>query len=340
MRPLMYTCGIALLSAALSASVSAQNVPTSGTDTTPQERANYGATRAEQNTPPQNQVQSELEGGTSAQGRAVGQPLETNANINSPTDQRNPDNQFNNRTNTSVRTNANLQDGNINAQGDVRNGTQFNQTQRQQDRNFDQNNDAQSDSSLGIMLDDNSDQLIVSDIQQDSAAARMGLRQGDRIVRFNNRDFNDRRAFEEAMMNVPRDSQATIVYERGGQRYTRNAWLGQPNQTFGQNSRVMMDQPNYTYDSQTTLKPVGDNLVPMTAGGTGYVMQSGCGCSAAPAPVYSEPAYQSGYQQQSGCYESGYQQSGYSHHSGHGYDACCDDGHGRHGRRGLRRNRW
>lgn len=283
----MNTCGMALLSAVIASPAFAQNNPTGGVSTRPQQEVNFGASRAEQDSNPRDEVQPVLR--------------DTGARVN---------------TNTQAEPVINPGQQNV----DINANTQ---TKAKANTNRDMNNDGQNDDQIGIQLDQSANnQLVVKDVAQNSPAARMGLRQGDHIIQYNNRSFDNADAFHQALVNTPRDSQVTIVYERGGQRYTRNAWLGQPQQTFDPNSRVMVQQQNQNYDNQyTAMKPVGDNLVPMTAGTTGYV-QSGCGCNAAPAPVYSgcgcsAPAVVS----DCGCNSGHY--GHYRHHRRHRRNACC-----------------
>lgn len=266
MRPLMHTCGIALITAALAATASAQNAPTAGVNTEAQSEVNFGATRAEQNSNPGAQVKAPLQDNA---------PVDVNVNV--PADAR-----------INAETPALRQNQPVDRE--------IRHERREENREFRQ--EAREANQLGLTIDQNADNIVIQDVTRDSAAARMGLRRGDRIVRYNNRDFNDHQAFNEALMNTPRDSQATIVYERGGQQYTRTMWLGeQPQQqTYAQNGRVVTSDPymqdSYQSQNRVTMKPVGDNLVPMATGTTGYVMQSSCGCSAAPAPVvYPQPIY-------------------------------------------------
>jgi hypothetical protein len=73
---------------------------------------------------------------------------------------------------------------------------------------------------LGVTFRTQGDALVISRVFPNSPAARMGLRPGDRIVRFNGQDYSDTQLFIDAAGQASLDDDAEIVYFRDGQNMT------------------------------------------------------------------------------------------------------------------------
>ena len=74
---------------------------------------------------------------------------------------------------------------------------------------------------LGMFLNDAASNAVVIDrVAPNSPAARLGLRRGDRIVRFNNRTYSNRAAFLDSLRNWTPSGSVPVTYWRDGREYT------------------------------------------------------------------------------------------------------------------------
>ena len=66
------------------------------------------------------------------------------------------------------------------------------------------------------------DRLIIRDLQANSAASRLGLQAGDRIIGLNGQIYNDVSQFDRELAQLNGNTDMPIIYERNGVRYTKN----------------------------------------------------------------------------------------------------------------------
>jgi hypothetical protein len=79
---------------------------------------------------------------------------------------------------------------------------------------------------LGATVADDADgRVIVDDILEDSDAFRRGLRYGDELVRFGNREINSPNAFKNALGTYPAGWRVPITFRRDGREYDRRVRL-------------------------------------------------------------------------------------------------------------------
>lgn len=78
------------------------------------------------------------------------------------------------------------------------------------------------------------DRLIIQNLQPNSAAARLGLRTGDRIIGFNGQTYTDGNQFDRDLTQLNGNSDVPFIYERNGQRFTQRFRMSASNgqQTF------------------------------------------------------------------------------------------------------------
>ena len=77
--------------------------------------------------------------------------------------------------------------------------------------------------SFGATFDSNTtDRLIIRDLQANSAASRLGLQAGDRIIGLNGQIYNDVSQFDRELAQLNGNTDMPIIYERNGIRYTKN----------------------------------------------------------------------------------------------------------------------
>jgi hypothetical protein len=85
--------------------------------------------------------------------------------------------------------------------------------------------DASRRPALGVIFRTEGDALVIGRVYPNSPAFRMGLRPGDRIIRFNGEAFDDTRLFITAAGLMSLDEDAEIVYLRDGQEFTQSGRL-------------------------------------------------------------------------------------------------------------------
>ena len=141
--------------------------------------------------------------------------------------------------------------------------------------------------------------LVVQEALPNSAASRIGLRAGDRIIGFNGRTYSDVDGFNADLARFNSNSNTPIIYERDGRLYTRNIRLsGQNNVRSGSGYDNSYDnsgqshsvgRPNYGV-SESMSGNVSDT---MNGGYSGQNTGDGSCCGGStgyqPAAVYSDP---------------------------------------------------
>ncbi len=99
-----------------------------------------------------------------------------------------------------------------------------------------QNSNATTNANLfGATFDSSTtDRLIIQNLQPNSAAARLGLRTGDRIIGFNGQTYTDVNQFDRDLTQLNGNSDVPFIYERNGQRFTQRFRMSASNgqQTF------------------------------------------------------------------------------------------------------------
>ena len=76
---------------------------------------------------------------------------------------------------------------------------------------------------FGVTFDSNvTDGLVIQQALPNSAASRLGLRAGDRIINFNGRTYTNADGFNADLDSFNLNSDMPITYERDGRRYTQN----------------------------------------------------------------------------------------------------------------------
>jgi serine protease Do len=75
------------------------------------------------------------------------------------------------------------------------------------------------------VADDRDGRVVVDDILDDSDAFRRGLRYGDELVRFGNREIDSANAFKNALGTYPAGWRVPITYRRDGREYDRTVRL-------------------------------------------------------------------------------------------------------------------
>jgi len=103
-------------------------------------------------------------------------------------------------------------------------------------------NDQLQNSAAGLTFRSDTNGIFVDNVADSSAAARLGLQQGDEIVRFNGQWVNDRQELQRLMSNVNNSRPIDIAYRRNGLQYGRQITLNTGAQT------------------QTALRPNYDNV--------------------------------------------------------------------------------
>jgi hypothetical protein len=83
---------------------------------------------------------------------------------------------------------------------------------------------------FGVTFDSSvTDRLVIQEALPNSAAARIGLQAGDRIIGFNGRTYADVNRFNADLAGFSSNSDIPIIYERNGRVYTRNIRLSGQN---------------------------------------------------------------------------------------------------------------
>lgn len=158
--------------------------------------------------------------------------------------------------------------------------------------------------------------LVVQQALPNSAAARIGLRTGDRIIGFNGRTYSNADGFNADLDGFNSNLDTPIIYERDGRLYTRNVRLS------SQNS---VRNGSGTFDGGQS----GSNQISHSVG----------------RPIYGESGAMSGdnngdYASQAGT--SGYADGGNGVFQNASYHSrrCCDPCGHQHGRRGRHGRSW
>jgi len=94
---------------------------------------------------------------------------------------------------------------------------------------------------FGATFDSNStDRLIIQDMQANSAASRLGLQAGDRIIEFNGQTYTDVNQFDRDLVQLRNgNTDIPITYERNGMRYTKSFRMS------SQNPQQTYNEPTY-----------------------------------------------------------------------------------------------
>lgn len=83
---------------------------------------------------------------------------------------------------------------------------------------------------FGATFDSNvTDGLVIQQALPNSAASRLGLQQGDRIIDFNGRTYSNADIFNTDLDSFNSNADTPLTYERDGRRYTRNFRLWSQN---------------------------------------------------------------------------------------------------------------
>lgn len=172
---------------------------------------------------------------------------------------------------------------------------------------------------FGVTFDSSvTDGLVIQQALPNSAAARLGLRKGDRIVDFNGRTYSNADGFNTDLDRFNSNSDMPITYERDGRRYTQNFRLSSQNGV--RNSRG-------SYNSGQSH--------------SGEIFHS------AGRPIYGDSGSISGGANMDGGYSGQADAGGYSYGGGSVYQAstshsrhCCNPCGHQHGRRGRHGRAW
>ncbi len=123
--------------------------------------------------------------------------------------------------NGSVDAAARVNGQNINS--DVQSNTNAGVNALQNRANVSQNSDVTANTNpFGATFDSGtSDRIIIQNLQPNSAASRLGLQAGDRIVDFNGQAYTDVSQFNRDLVQLNGNTDVPITYERNGQRFTQ-----------------------------------------------------------------------------------------------------------------------
>ena len=220
--------------------------------------------------------------------------------------------------NGGVQTNDTRAGAELNADGNVNGSQNRANSTNGQGANLNANRDA-----FGVTFDSSvTDGLVIQQALPNSAASRIGLRAGDRIIGVNGRTYRNADGFNTELDRFNSNSDTPIIYEREGRLYTQNFRLS------SQNGVRNSSGPNYgsqSYSGQMShsvgrpIYGVSDSMPSSgTANAAGDYGQAGTG-------GYSHGG--------SSVYQSG------SFSSGH---CCqpCGGHHNHHGRRGRHGRSW
>jgi len=175
---------------------------------------------------------------------------------------------------------------------------------------------------FGATFDSNStDRLIIQNLQANSAASRLGLQAGDRIIELNGQTYTDVNQFDRDLAQLNANTDVPIIYERNGMRYTKSFRMS------AQNPQQRYNEPAY---GNQDFRNQSDNA--------GQLSHS------AARPMYGTPsngAHRGGMEPNQG-YHGG--AAAYGNHSWQGQVCCgapvyveqCGVGHHHGGRRHRR----
>jgi len=95
------------------------------------------------------------------------------------------------------------------------------------------------------------DRLIIQQSAPNSAASRLGLQTGDRIIGVNGRTYSDVNQFNQEMGRLNGNNSVPIIYERDGRVYTRNfqPQFNNGQQTSNGSTYGNQGSSNQSYDS-------------------------------------------------------------------------------------------
>ncbi len=187
---------------------------------------------------------------------------------------------------------------------------------------------------FGATFDSNStNRLIIRDLQANSAASRLGLQAGDRIIGFNGQTYTDVDQFERDLGGLNGNTDMPIIYERNGMRYTKNFRMSSQNDQQPYNGPAYGNQGSNTQSynsgqvSHSAARPIYG--MPSNSGYLGGMdPNQGYGCGAA---AYGNNSHQSQAccvgsvnieQCCSGHHDGGRHQGGH-HHGGRRHRRCC-----------------
>jgi serine protease Do len=111
------------------------------------------------------------------------------------------------------------------------------------------------------VADDPEGRVVVDDILDDSDAFRRGLRYGDELVRFGNREIDSANAFKNALGTYPAGWRVPITFRRDGREYDRNVRLASMHRGGELEELLQTDQAPPVPDSPPEKKeptPPGD----------------------------------------------------------------------------------
>lgn len=158
------------------------------------------------------------------------------------------------------------------------------------------------------------DRLIIQDLQANSAASRLGLQAGDRIIELNGQTYTDVDQFDRDLARLNGNTDVPITYERNGMRYTKSFRMSSqnPQQTYNEPTYGNQGFNNQSHNSgqlsHSAARPMyGMEANPGYSGGAaayGNNSYQGQACCGGPVHV-----------QQCGC---GHQHGGRRHHR-----RCC-----------------
>lgn len=109
-------------------------------------------------------------------------------------------------------------------------------------RSGDQNrgNATTNSNPFGATFDSNTtDRLIIQNLQANSAASRLGLQAGDRIIELNGQTYTDVNQFDRDLAQLNANTDVPIIYERNGMRYTKSFRMS------SQNPQQRYNEPAY-----------------------------------------------------------------------------------------------
>jgi S1-C subfamily serine protease len=140
--------------------------------------------------------------------------------------------------------------------------------------------------SLGATVSTGADgRVLVDDILEQSDAYRRGLRYGDEIVRFANRDISSANALKNALGTYPCDWPVTLVYRRDGQEFERVVRLA-PLHAEGELAELLDSGP------EAPEKPGGGNKPQPKKPGTHALKKKSQALPPAVEPYYEQrPGY-------------------------------------------------
>jgi membrane-associated protease RseP (regulator of RpoE activity) len=108
--------------------------------------------------------------------------------------------------------------------------------------------DARQRPVLGVAFRSQGEALVIEHVAPNSPAARMGLRQADRIVALDGKIVRDRNAFTSAVSKIPLDERVELTYLRNGRLLTQDVQFAAWDSVYAEGNGVAEPQRVYRPD--------------------------------------------------------------------------------------------